>query len=107
MRTWLATIAMLLALIVGLALIMGFYHAGLEIILPVTMIAGVLVLLLAIASVVGVFAHLNLAMSKEALGLPDGSVRAIIALSLILLFAIVAIFMYGNLSKGGQILSTP
>jgi hypothetical protein len=107
MRTWLATIAMLLVFIAGLAVIMGFYHAGLEIILPVIMIAGVAVLLLAIAAVVGVFANSNLASSKEALGLPDGSVRAIIALSLVLLFAIVAIFMYGDLSERGPPLSSP
>jgi hypothetical protein len=97
---------MLLVFVVILALILGHYEAGLEVILPVIMIAGVVVLLLAIAAVVDIFAYFNLALSKEALGLPDGSVRAIIALSLILLFAIVAIFMYGDLSKRNQTLST-
>ena len=39
----------------------------------------------------------------EALGLPEGSIRAVIALSLIVLFAILAVDLYANVSTGGRL----
>jgi hypothetical protein len=49
------------------------------------------------ASVLNFF---DLANPLEALGLPSGSVRALIALSLILIFALMVIFMANNLAEG-------
>lgn len=43
---------------------------------------------------------LGLASPKEALGLPDGSIRAVIALMLLVLFTIVAIFLYNRVANG-------
>src|SRR5262249_50827786 len=67
--------------------------------LPILAIGGVLALLIALALVAGAFTLLNLANPREALGLPEGSVRSVIALSLIVLFAIVAIYVYTNTDK--------
>jgi hypothetical protein len=52
------------------------------------------------------FASVNLSDPKQALGLPDGSVRAVIALSLVVLFAILSVFLYSSLASSGQTLTT-
>jgi hypothetical protein len=67
--------------------------------LPLLLITGVVIYLGALAALVVVFRRQGLANRNYALGLPDGSIRAIIALSLILLFAILAIFLY--IGQGG------
>jgi hypothetical protein len=72
-----------------------------EVRLPVLAISGVIALLLALAIVAGAFTLFNLANAREALGLPEGSVRAVIALSLIVLFAILSVYLYTDLSRGG------
>jgi hypothetical protein len=69
--------------------------------LPVLAISGVIALLLALAVVAGAFTLFNLSNAREALGLPEGSVRAVIALSLIVLFAILSVYLYTDLSRGG------
>jgi hypothetical protein len=113
MQKWSELIAIAILLVVVIGAVFGGIHllktedASAEISLPVTMIVGIVGLLLAIAAMVGVFKYFGLALQGEALGLPDGSVRAVIALSLVLLFAIVTIFLYGDLSKHAQIVSTP
>jgi sporulation protein YlmC with PRC-barrel domain len=71
---------------------------GLELTLPLVVIAGVVILLLVLAVVSLLFAYFQLGDPKQALGLPEGSVRAVIALSLVVLFAIVSIFLYESLS---------
>ena len=67
--------------------------------LPILMIAGVVALLLSLAIVSVAFAALNLSDKTQALALPEGSVRAVIALCLLVLFAIMAIFLFGSLSE--------
>lgn len=68
-----------------------------EVILPILVISGTIGLLTVISIVVAVFAALNLSGVAHALGLPEGSVRAVIALSLILIFVIMASFLYEQL----------
>jgi hypothetical protein len=65
--------------------------------LPLLMIFGVIDLFVVLAIAGQLFSKTNLACRDEALGLPQGSIRALIALSLIIIFAIMAIFMYGQL----------
>jgi hypothetical protein len=62
--------------------------------LTVTIVAGVAALLSIIVLTVFVLGCLGLTNENEALGLPTGSVRAIIALSLILIFAILTFYMF-------------
>lgn len=55
--------------------------------------------LVAVLTIAGrVFLRTGLECKDEALGLPNGSVRALIALSLIIIFAIMSIYMYTQLT---------
>ena len=64
--------------------------------LPVLLVSGAVALLLSLAVLVVVLRHLDLADKRYALGLPEGSIRAVIALLLILLFFISSVFLYSN-----------
>jgi hypothetical protein len=71
--------------------------------------ASIVVTLVVIASVIGLlavlmmtalaFSSVKLSDSTQALGLPEGSVRAVIALSLIVIFVIVVVFLFGHMQK--------
>lgn len=74
-----------------------------EIALPIVIIAGVTVLLLVLGLLTFVFSILKLSNKDEALGLPSGSVRAVIALMLLVIFAIVAIFLYSDISSNSKL----
>ena len=65
-----------------------------EISLIVLLAAGVVALVLGLAVVAVFMAWHKLADARAPLGLPEGSVRAVIALSLILIFAILSIFVF-------------
>ena len=67
--------------------------------LPVLVIIGVMALFATLALVAVTFSVAGLTDPKQALGLPEGSVRAAIALSLIVIFAITSIYLYSSLSK--------
>lgn len=66
--------------------------------LPLIVVLGVTVLLIVIGLVAFSFKAIKLANPKEALGLPSGSVRAIIALMLLVVFSIMSIFLFNSLS---------
>jgi hypothetical protein len=65
---------------------------------PILAIFGIMMLLGALALVSTLFARLQLSARHEALALPPGSIRATIALSLIVLFALLAVMLYQSLS---------
>jgi hypothetical protein len=67
--------------------------------LPVLIITGVMALFATLALVAVTFSVAGLTDPNQALGLPEGSVRAAIALSLIVIFAITSIYLYSSLSK--------
>ena len=73
-----------------------------EIALPIVIIAGLVVLLLVLGLLAFVFSVLKLSNPNEALGLPSGTVRAVIALMLLVIFAIVAIFLYSDVASSGR-----
>lgn len=75
--------------------------------LPLVAIGGVVVLILLLTAVATMFSILSLTNKDQAMGLPEGSIRAVIALSLIVLFAILSVFLYQNVSKGGAIVTIP
>lgn len=66
--------------------------------LPLFVVYGVGALLASLAVVTVTLNALNLSDPKGALGLPEGSVRAVIALSLIIIFMITAIFLYQHIA---------
>jgi hypothetical protein len=63
-------------------------------------IGGVVVLILLLTAVAMVFSILQLTNNTQAMGLPEGSIRSVIALSLIVLFAILSVFLYQGVSTG-------
>lgn len=68
-----------------------------EVVLPILVLVCAVCLLAALAFVAGGFAALGLSDHRYALSLPEGSVRALIALLLISLFVITAIHLYNRL----------
>ena len=78
-----------------------------EISLPLLAIAGVIALLGALALVAIGFALMSMSDKTQALGLPSGSVRAVIALSLVVLFAILTVFLFSSLRTDGQVREEP
>lgn len=93
----------LVVLLIGLYIFVNFEHqVGPEFALPVLAIVGVLAMLVALGLLAMALSVFKLSDASQALGLPEGSVRAVIALALVLLFAILSIFLYSDLASGGQ-----
>lgn len=74
-------------------LLTSYTEAGSEVILPILLVYGVVTLLVALAALVGILSSFKLTSPKFALGLPEGSIQAVIALILVLIFAITAVFL--------------
>ena len=83
------------------AIIVGVKDAFVN--LPMLLIGGIVVFLITLSLVVVIFKRLELSDSRSALGLPEGSIRAFIALTLILLFFILANSIFGTLSSSRTI----
>jgi hypothetical protein len=66
--------------------------------LPVLAVFGILILFGALALVATLFQRLGLSDATQALALPEGSIRAAIAMALIVLFAIISIMLYQSLA---------
>jgi hypothetical protein len=69
-------------------------HTSPEIALTLLLVMAIVVLLITIAGFVALLQRLGVIVQGQPLGLPEGSVRAIIALSLVLIFAIMAVFIF-------------
>lgn len=98
-----AVIAIAILTLVVLYFLIGWANrpeVAKEIGLPLLAIAGIVVLLVFLSLVSIAFAIFDLDDKSQALALPEGSIRAVIALSLIVLFAILSIFLYSSLSAG-------
>jgi hypothetical protein len=65
--------------------------------LPMLSIAGIVLLLLCLTAISYVFVRAGLQDKSQALGLPAGSIQAVIALSLIVLFAILTVFIFTSM----------
>ncbi|MBQ0942246.1 hypothetical protein KAK07_02735 [Ideonella sp. 4Y16] len=91
----------LLAVVFGLSGMDDVKSVG----LPVLAILGIMILLGTLALVAMLYKRLELTDPTQPLALPQGSMRAVIALSLIVLFAIISITLYRSTAKGGGIYS--
>jgi hypothetical protein len=100
--TWKVGAAVLLSMaaIVAVLVCAAFVFRDMprEIGLPILAITGIVLLLGTLAIVAITFSLFGIDDPKQALGLPDGSIRAAIALSLIVLFGIFAVYFYSSLS---------
>jgi len=99
-------IAIILSLLGFLASIVGFgailwvlQDQAVEITLPILLVTSIVSLLAALSAMVAVFTTLRLSNREYALGLPQGTVRAVIAISLILIFMTTSIFLSGRLQE--------
>lgn len=72
-----------------------------EIAIALVVILGALVLVLCVACLSIVLKRLALADRRYAMGLPEGSIRAILALMLVLLFGVVSVFLVGSAERSG------
>jgi IPT/TIG domain len=78
-----------------------------EIILGLVIIFGASVLILLLFIMATVFNRLGLNDNDEALGLPKGTVRAMMALLLIIVWVIASIFLFINIPTLASMVSTP
>lgn len=100
---WAAVILLVIACL-GVAATLASGKGPPEFMLPLLIISGVMMLLVTLALTAFVFSGVELTDKTQALGLPEGSVRSVIALSLVLLFAILAVYLYSSMSSRGRIL---
>jgi hypothetical protein len=68
-----------------------------DIVLPILILAGVVIFIAAFLIAVATFASFGLADRTQAFGMPEGTIRAVIALMLVIILAIVAVFLYVQL----------
>jgi hypothetical protein len=87
-----AMIAILLIYVIIIIIPSGKLPA--EIVLGVELVIGVIALIVSLVFMTVIFKSLNLTNPENSLGLPEGSIRAVIALSLILIFMISSVFLY-------------
>jgi hypothetical protein len=73
-----------------------------EIAIALVVILGALVLVLCVACLSIVLKRLNLTDVRYAMGLPEGSIRAVLALLLVLLFGVVSVFLVGSADRSGS-----
>ncbi|HDS46322.1 MAG TPA: hypothetical protein ENN68_09650 [Methanomicrobia archaeon] len=92
-------IIFLFVIVLGFGVFAFNYEYDKVLLYPLFVVYGVGALLACLALVVIVLSALNLSDPKGALGLPEGSVRAIIALSLLIIFIITATFLYSNIAS--------
>lgn len=103
---WLAII--LVVLLVTLVLVAYAYRfinnntVGAQFYLSVLLVYSIIVLLVFLTFSSVVFKYIGMADPTQALGLPEGSIRAVIALGLILIFMISSLYLYGAVEKSGE-----
>lgn len=86
-------------ILVALAQWLQGEHLGITA-MPVIAVIGIFELIGTMVIVVVLFKHMGLVSPDQALGLPDGSVRAFLALSLLVLFGILTVFLFDSLAGG-------
>jgi hypothetical protein len=100
MRPWIvALVAVIAGIAIALLLITDKGGVSEELRLPLLAVICVVTVLMALAFVSTIFASSNLQATQHALALPEGSVRALIALSLIVVFAVITMFVLVRFSR--------
>ncbi|PWR25018.1 hypothetical protein DKG74_04420 [Zavarzinia aquatilis] len=93
-------IALIFTILVVSAGVLMFKDVSAAVGLPMLAIAAVALMLCLLGVMSVLYAAYNLQDKSQALALPEGSIRAVIALMLVVLFAILAIYLYGSISSG-------
>jgi hypothetical protein len=84
------------------ALVVFEHSPNLFLVLPILIVLGCVTFLAGATFIVAVFARLRLSDNRQALGLPEGSVRALIALILIVVFFIFGNTIFGVMQGGSH-----
>lgn len=71
--------------------------------LGAVVLIGLGLVIILVAALVIIYSVLDIANKDQALGLPEGSVRALLALSLVLVFVLLSAFLHNSLSKACSI----
>lgn len=90
------------ALVAFVAFVPLFSKNFAGIIMSFLVVLGIIALVAALSFMAAIFSIINLSDSNQSLGLPKGSVRALIALSIILIFMISPLFLYERVNIHGQ-----
>jgi len=101
-------VAALLAVATGVIILVTLEMAGVlwilrlagvyssDVALPILLVTGVVGLLTAAGAVAAVYDHFGLADASQALGMPKGSIQALIALVVLLMFSIMSLYLYAT-----------
>ena len=92
-----------LLLIVSLGIIVATLPKDSEVQLGFLVVIAVIALISLLFTVAAGFSRLQLTDGKQAMGLPEGSIRALIALILIMVFVIVSIYVFRLTGSGYDI----
>lgn len=98
--------ALLLATLLGVLSYFETHGGTAEVVLTPVILVAVVVLVLALGALAVVFHRLRLQNANAAMGMPEGSIRAVIALMLIILFFVLSVFLFGQLQRSGGSSST-
>jgi hypothetical protein len=105
----LKTPAYITGLILAALVLLGVPYAALfylkdsaqpEVLLGLVIIVGVVVLMILLFIMAAGFTYFKLSDPKQALGLPEGTIRALIALILIMLFIITGVYLFRTVGEG-------
>ncbi len=98
----LAMILIIAFIIIGLVVVVSYFTSQLELVIGLIIVLGVAVLLVLLYIMAAGFAALSMSDSKQAMRLPQGSIRAIIALFLIVVWVILSAFLYGAVQNSNN-----
>jgi hypothetical protein len=99
---------LMIAVVAGLAVVIalpsgigGINSVELKMGMVVVLAIAALLAMLSIAAII--YANQGLADGKQALGLPEGSIRALIALFLLMIFIIMGVYLFRTIATSAQI----
>jgi hypothetical protein len=102
-KSWLLVLGVgLLVLIMGLMIQLrafSIFEASEATGLAGIVLIGLALLVILVAALAIIYSVLDIANKDQALGMPEGSVRALLALSLVLVFVLLSAFLHNSLSK--------
>jgi hypothetical protein len=99
---WLATVALAVAALVGSAWLLDYAEVAAEVNTIIVFVLGLIVLFTVIGLFVVGFHSRGLTSSRQALALPEGSIRALLALILVLAFIFTAVYLVERVYLGQQ-----
>ena len=77
----------------------GYFNYSEATILSAVVLIGLALVVLLAAVLAMIYSGIGITNKDQPLGLPEGSVRSLIAFSLVLIFVLLAVFLYSNVSR--------